>query len=257
MKKSLVAAALALWAGGLAAAPRREAGTPKATRMPSYPAEARRQKVEGNVVVTGELTKEGSVSGLTVLRSSSPILEPTALKTVGGWKFSPATLDGKPVTVILNAVVRFRKDRGKPGKGLDPGTLPAPIVGNLVVSPGSSSALATAPEGFAVLPGDKGVRGELDLDVPATPSPRDYRIVVTDVGSSGRSVKVVEKTLRAGGSPEKSTVSLVLFRPLDASDKAERGLHTLRVSVDGVDAGGARYRVEGAPPGPAKSARAR
>lgn len=257
MKKFLSVAALVISAGALRAAPRRVAGTAKATTMPPYPAEARKLRIEGNVVMTGEVTPEGAVSGLTVIGSSSPILDSTALRTVGKWKFSPATFNGKPVAVVLNAVVRFRKDRGRPGIGLAPGTLPAPMVGNLVVSPGASSAQGTAPEGFAVIRGDKGVRGVLDLDVPATPSPHDYRVAVTDVSSRGRSLKIVESTLRAGGPQGRSFLTLPFFRPVNAADIAEQGLHTLHVTVDGKDAGGARYRVEAGPPSPGKRARSR
>ena len=48
--------------------------------------------------------------------------------------------------------------------------------------------------------------------------------------------------------------AVTLYRAIDAHRPEEQGVHTLKVTVDGRNAGGARYRVAGGP-GSARPAR--
>jgi TonB family protein len=205
-----------------------------------YPAEAKKQNVEGNVVLTGEITPEGKVAGLKVLNSSSPLLNQRAIEFVSRWSFGAPSENGKPIAICLNTVVRFRKDKAK---ALDPGALPAPMTGNLTLFPVPVKGLANpADEGFPVERDDRGIRGLLDLDVPASLSPKSYKVVLTDVGPSGKAIPLLEKAVNGGGRGS-TTISLSFFRAIRADDRAEKGLHTVRVVVDGRNAGGAQYRV--------------
>lgn len=205
-----------------------------------YPPEARKKNVEGNVVLTGEITTEGKVAGLKVLASSSPLLSQTALAYVSRWSFGAAAEDGKPVAISLNTVVRFRKDKSKANAA---GSLPAPMVGNLALYPVPRKGDANpATEGFPVESDDQGIRGVLDLDLPGTFSPKIYSIDVVDVGPAGKTTLLLQKAVKASG-PATSTHTTSFFRAIAAGDRSEKGLHTVRVSVDGANAGGAQYRV--------------
>ncbi|MGH9443029.1 MAG: energy transducer TonB [Thermoanaerobaculia bacterium] len=205
-----------------------------------YPAEAKKRKVEGNVVLSGEITSEGKVTGLKVLASSSPLLDQAALRYVSTWGFGAAKEDGKPVAIRLNTVVRFRKDRGKAN---ETDSLPAPIVGNLALYPLPGKGEANpADEGFPIERDDRGVEGVLDLDIPASFSPKNYTVDVTDVGPRGKITLLMQKGVSAGRKGI-STRTLSFSRSFHAGDSAEKGLHTIRVTVDGLNAGGAQYQV--------------
>ena len=219
--------------------PERHAGSAKMLSSPPFPPEAKKKGIEGNVVLTGQITKEGKVAGVEVLASSSPLLTDPARHYIEQWKFAPAVENGKPVSLTINAVVRFRKDRARVA---DPGSLAQPIVGNLVLTPADLSGKATATEGFAVEPVDAGIRGLLDLDLPKAMEKAKFRLVVTDVFPSGKSEVILDQAAAATGTIYRVT----LYRAVDARSRAEQGMHTLTVSVDGHDAGGARYRVVGA-----------
>jgi TonB family protein len=240
----LAAAALALAASSLFAAeplpPGRRAGSAKMISSPPFPSDARKNGVEGNVVLSGVITADGSVTGLEVLASSSPLITDTALHYIEKWKFAPAVENGKPVPLTINAVVRFRKDRARV---TDPGSLGEPIVGNLVLTPADLSGKATATEGFPVENRDSGLRGVLDLDLPKAMAHAKFRLVVTDVFPSGKSEMILDQEAVATGS----IYNVTLYRAIDARRREEQGVHTLKVAVDGRNAGGARYRVAAGP----------
>ena len=240
----LVAAALVLAASAAFAADPppsgRMAGSAKMISAPPFPTDARKKGIEGNVVLSGVISAEGSVTGLEVLASSSPLLTETGLHYIEKWKFAPAVENGKAVPLTLNAVVRFRKDRAKVA---DTGSLAEPIVGNLVLTPADLSGKATATEGFPVEARDAGVRGLLDLDLPKAMARAKFRLVVTDVSPSGKSEVILDQAAVATGA----IYAVTLFRAIDARRREEQGVHTLKVAVDGRNAGGARYRVAGGP----------
>jgi len=240
----LAAAAAALAASALFAfdppAPGRTAGSAKMISSPPFPSDALKKGIEGNVVMSGVITADGSVSGLEVLASSSPLITETAVHYIEKWKFAPAVESGKHVPLTINAVVRFRKDRSKV---TDPGTLAEPIVGNLVLTPADLSGKATATEGFPIEARDSGVRGLLDLDLPKAMAHAKFRLVVTDVFPSGKSEVILDQAAMATGP----IYTVTLYRAIDARHREEQGVHTLKVAVDGRNAGGARYRVVAGP----------
>lgn len=232
----------------LRAAPTREGG--KISLAPAaYPAEAQKKGVAGNVVLTGEVTAEGKVAGLQVLASSSPLLTDAAVRHIQASKFGVSKENGKPTQTLLNVVVRFRNDRAKPG---ETGSMPAPMIGNFAVMPAAADGRPAGPEGFAIEGGDRGVRGELDIDLPHGSAGKSYRLKVTDRFPGGRNVAIMDKEMSptAGGS----SIGALIFRPIDPARREEQGLHTLDVTVDGKSAGGARYLVARAAAAPARRA---
>ena len=73
---------------------------------PDYPEEARRQHVEGSVVMAIEIAKNGAVCDIALI-SGHPLLAPTAIDAVRQWRYKPYLLDGERVEVQSQAVVSF------------------------------------------------------------------------------------------------------------------------------------------------------
>ncbi len=233
---------LALCAAASAAPPKREAG--RISLAPAaYPPAAEKKGIVGNVVLTGEVTPEGKVAGLTVVASSSPLLDGPAIRHIQGSTFPPGRENGAPVATLLNVVVRFRNDRSKLA---ETGTMPAPIIGNFALMPATAGGLASGPEGFAVENGDHGIRGELDIDVPKALAGKSCRVQVNDRFPDGKTVPVLDRSL----TPTAAAASLgaIVFRAIDPSRREEQGMHVVSVTVDGKNAGSARYRVAGGSP---------
>jgi protein TonB len=68
---------------------------------PVYPREARRQLIEGVVVVELAVHVDGSCTVNRIIQSSgSQVLDDAVLGTVGTWKYKPASEGGHPVTTI-------------------------------------------------------------------------------------------------------------------------------------------------------------
>ncbi len=65
---------------------------------PAYPAMARRLGEEGEVYLDVQVGPAGNVLEVRLKKSSgSSLLDQTAIETVKKWRFTPATVDGKPV----------------------------------------------------------------------------------------------------------------------------------------------------------------
>jgi protein TonB len=74
---------------------------------PLYPMIAREARVEGVVVIEATIGTDGRVRQARVLRSK-PLLDEAALTAVRQWVFTPTTLNGAPVPVIMTVTVHFR-----------------------------------------------------------------------------------------------------------------------------------------------------
>jgi TonB family protein len=75
---------------------------------PKYVDKARREKINGVVVIAMIVTAEGRVRDVKVIKSLDAGLDKQAAAAVRKWKFEPATKDGKPVAVHLKTEVDFR-----------------------------------------------------------------------------------------------------------------------------------------------------
>lgn len=73
---------------------------------PVYPSLAAANHVEGDVKIQAEIDARGRVTATRVI--SGPILlRGAAVNAVRQWKYSPATLDGKPIVARYSVTVRF------------------------------------------------------------------------------------------------------------------------------------------------------
>ena len=74
---------------------------------PSYPAEARKMGLSGEVVIDAIVNPSGTLSAIQVV-SGPDLLRPAALQAVAQWKYQPALLDGRPTTEHVTIKLRFR-----------------------------------------------------------------------------------------------------------------------------------------------------
>lgn len=89
--------------------------TLKTKVRPVYPEEMRKEQRAGNVMLQAQIDEDGNVADLQVI-SATPGFEAAALAAVCCWKYAPATLDGKPVSVLFTVKVDFRFESGLGGR---------------------------------------------------------------------------------------------------------------------------------------------
>jgi TonB family protein len=79
-------------------------------KKPSYTAAAMRQQIQGRVVLETVIDAEGKPTNIRVARSLDPTygLDANAIKALEGWRFKPATREGKPVPVQVSVELTFR-----------------------------------------------------------------------------------------------------------------------------------------------------
>lgn len=88
---------------------------------PKYPEEARREKVEGVVILGARIDKEGQVSRVIVQKGMDPFLNQAAVDAVKQWKYEPMIIKGKSVEALFTVTVRFAlKGKKIATKEIDP-----------------------------------------------------------------------------------------------------------------------------------------
>jgi TonB family protein len=75
---------------------------------PQYTPEARRQAIEGDVVLEIIVRSDGTVGNIKVRRTLGAGLEQKAIEAVRQWKFLPAKRHGTPVDVVVEVSVGFK-----------------------------------------------------------------------------------------------------------------------------------------------------
>jgi protein TonB len=81
---------------------------------PGYPEAARAAGIEGRVILKIVISESGEVTNVTVMRGD-PLLAQAAVEVVKNWKFSPATLEGKPIAVFRIVPINFSSKVGGAG----------------------------------------------------------------------------------------------------------------------------------------------
>jgi TonB family protein len=74
---------------------------------PEFSEYARKNQIQGVVILSVIVDSDGSVKYLKVLRSVEPTLDANAVESVKQWKFAPAMKDGHPVAVAMNIEISF------------------------------------------------------------------------------------------------------------------------------------------------------
>ena len=92
------------------AAPRVSQGVVEATLVrrvePTYPIQARNQRIQGKVTLSATITADGMVRKVDIV-NGSPVLAEAAKVAVLKWRYSPAKLNGSPIEVQKEIIVLF------------------------------------------------------------------------------------------------------------------------------------------------------
>jgi TonB family protein len=78
---------------------------------PVYPKEARSLGIEDTVRFAAVIGKDGKLHDIKLV-SGDPMLVKSAMKAVSQWRYSPALLNGKPVEMRSEVVVKFKARYG-------------------------------------------------------------------------------------------------------------------------------------------------
>jgi protein TonB len=70
---------------------------------PRYPPMAQAARLEGTVVVDAVIRKDGTVSDVTILRSTNKMFDQACADAVRQWRFTPS-----PQDVVLTVTVTFK-----------------------------------------------------------------------------------------------------------------------------------------------------
>jgi protein TonB len=73
---------------------------------PIYPTEARLRGIDGTVVLTATVTKNGSVSNVRALKGT-PSLCNAAMDALKQWRYKPSLMNGVPVDSTVEVVFHF------------------------------------------------------------------------------------------------------------------------------------------------------
>lgn len=87
------------------------------TRSIQYPEEARDKNIQGRVIVTFVVEKDGSISDARVVKSVDPLLDTEALRVVNSMhSWTPGKQNGEPVRVKYTVPVSFKLDATTPAE---------------------------------------------------------------------------------------------------------------------------------------------
>jgi periplasmic protein TonB len=73
---------------------------------PVYPREARKEHIQGAVLLQVVIDKQGNVTELRVSKGE-PILAEAAVSAVKQWKYRPYLLNGEPVEIATTVLINF------------------------------------------------------------------------------------------------------------------------------------------------------
>jgi periplasmic protein TonB len=79
--------------------------------QPTYPPLARQARIQGQVILQAEISKDGSIENLRLI-SGHPMLAPAAIDAVKQWRYKPYMLNGEPVAVETTVMVNFTLSGG-------------------------------------------------------------------------------------------------------------------------------------------------
>jgi periplasmic protein TonB len=79
--------------------------------QPPYPPLARQARIQGQVVLQADISKDGTIQNLRLM-SGHPMLAPSAIEAVKQWRYKPYFLNGEPVEVETQITVIFSLSGG-------------------------------------------------------------------------------------------------------------------------------------------------
>jgi TonB family protein len=137
--------------GGVEGGTPGSAPTPKLVKHvePAYPETARKNNVEGAVILEGTADIYGRIANVKVLRSV-PLLDQAAIDALRQWVYEPMVIDGKPRPFVFTVTMKFRLVDGKGEVGFDQGGVIGGVEGGVaggVVGGAAPTGRAKTEEG--------------------------------------------------------------------------------------------------------------
>ncbi len=80
---------------------------------PTYPEEARKEGIEGMVILEATIDAEGNVSSVKVLKGEIDSLNTAAIEAVKQWKYEPVIVEGKAMPATFTVTIKFALDKDK------------------------------------------------------------------------------------------------------------------------------------------------
>ncbi len=80
---------------------------------PTYPEEARKEGIEGTVILEATIDTEGNVSSVKVLKGGIDSLNTAAIEAVKQWKYEPVIVEGKAMPATFTVTIKFALDKDK------------------------------------------------------------------------------------------------------------------------------------------------
>jgi len=77
--------------------------------VPEYPVIAKISGIQGEVRLHAFVSKDGTITSLSVMGNPPPVLSKAALEAVQQWKYRPYYLNGEPVEIETFITVTFKK----------------------------------------------------------------------------------------------------------------------------------------------------
>jgi TonB family protein len=78
------------------------------TPDPEYDDKARKKRIQGDVVLSLIVTKEGKTADIKVTKTLTPGLDKQAIKAVSRWRFDPVIQDGQACPMKIAVEVSFK-----------------------------------------------------------------------------------------------------------------------------------------------------
>ena len=75
---------------------------------PTYPTEARSQRLVGTVILDATISEDGSINEMKVI-SGPPLLAAAAITAVRQWRYTPPLLNGKPISLQKRITIIFKR----------------------------------------------------------------------------------------------------------------------------------------------------
>jgi len=72
-----------------------------------YPESAKKERVQGSVMLSVVVKKDGTVGDVTVKKPLHPELDEAAIKVMKQWEFRPGTKDGKAANIAVDVEMTF------------------------------------------------------------------------------------------------------------------------------------------------------
>ncbi len=82
---------------------------------PVYPEDARRDGIEGTVILKARTDIHGRIMNIKVEKSANPLLDQAAVEALRQWVYEPAIIEEKPQTAEFDVTLRFALDKDRKG----------------------------------------------------------------------------------------------------------------------------------------------